>query len=442
MAKVLLINLAIIRFYDGAEEMEETYNPPLGLLYISSSLILHGHDVRILDFSKIPFSRKVLFDFVDDYMPDLIGISVYTENIDEAVKLCRGIKRKHPEIYTSFGGPEASLQPVYAIKDKNVDFVIKYEGESSMLELVEAIESKEKNIKFEQVTGIVFEKEDGTIYENKKRYDIKDLDLLAFPMRKEAEKKEYGNILNIITSRGCPGNCIYCSATALSGARYRTRDVSHTLLEMVYMLLFFGLKENIIYILDDTFTAIPERVFAFVNLKKKLKLDFRWRCESRVDVIDELMVKACAGANCIGVAFGVESGSQDILNQIHKNIQLEQAEYAVQLLYKYNIYTSLNFMLGHYCDTKDTMEMTYRFIKRMYDEYNVGIFTTYNTPFPGTWQYIHAEKIGIRVILSSYSEYSVFSPSVEGINFTIDDQVEIYNKILPMMIENDFGLKR
>jgi len=442
MAKVLLINMAIIKFYDGADELEKTYNPPLGLIYISSSLTMHGHDVKILDFSKTPFLRDTFFDCIDDYKPEVIGISVYTENVDEAFKLCRGIKKKHPEIYTSFGGPEASLEPLYAIKDKNVDFVLKYEGETAMLELVEAIESKEKNIKFEQVTGIVFKKKDGTIYENRRRRDIQDLDLLAFPMRKESEKEEYGNMLNIITSRGCPGNCIYCSATALSGARYRIRAVTHTFLEMVYMLKFFGKKENIIYILDDTFTAIPDRVFAFTNLKKKFRMDFRWRCESRVDVIDELMVKAFTETNCIGVAFGVESGSQDILDKIHKNIKLEQVEYVVKLMYQYKIYTSLNFMLGHFCDTKETMEMTYWFIKRLYDEYDVGIFTTFNTPFPGTWQSVHADKIGIRVILSSYLEYSVLTPSVEGVSFTVDNQMEIYNKILPMMIENDFGLKR
>lgn len=442
MAKVLLFNLSILRFYGGEEDVEKTYNPPMGLLYISSSLTFHGHEVKVIDYSKIPFSREHFMTTVGEYKPDLLGISVYTENVDEAVKLCRGVKKKYPEIYTSLGGPEASLEPLYSIKDKNVDFVTKHEGESAMLELVEAIESKESVIEFEQVTGIVLKRNDGTVYESKSRRDIQNLDLLAFPLRREVEKNEYGSMLNIITSRGCPGNCIYCSATALSGARYRIRGVSQTLLEMIYLLQFFEKSGNTIYVLDDTFTAIPERVFELIEMKKKLCLDFRWRCESRVDVITEPLVKALAESNCIGVAFGVESGSQEVLDKIHKNINLEQAEYAVALMYKNGIYVSLNFMLGHYCDTPETMEMTYQLIKYMYDKYNVGIFITYNTPFPGTWQYTHMEDVKLRLIISSYSEYSCLSPSIEGEFFTVEDQVSVYNKVLPIMVNNDFGLKR
>lgn len=442
MAKVLFLNLSISKFYDGENELEKTYNPPMGLLYISSSLTFHGHEVKVIDYTKIPFSREHFMTVVGKFRPALLGISVYTENVDVAVNLCRGVKKKYPEIYTSLGGPEASLEPLYAIKDKNVDFVIKHEGESALLELVEAIESRKSIVEFEQVTGIVLKRKDGTVYESRVRRDIQNLDLLAFPLRREIEKTGYGSMLNIITSRGCPGNCIYCSATALSGARYRIRGVSQTLLEMIYLLSFFRKTDNIIYILDDTFTAIPERVFGLIEMKKKLHLDFRWRCESRVDVITEPMVKALAESNCIGVAFGVESGSQEVLDKIHKNINLEQAKHVVALMYKYGIYVSLNFMLGHYCDTPETMEMTYQLVKHLYNKYNVGIFITFNTPFPGTWQHTHMEDIRLKMVLSSYSEYSCLSPSIEGEFFTVEDQVRVYNKVLPIMINNDFGLRR
>lgn len=193
--------------------------------------------------------------------------------------------------------------------------------------------------------------------------------------------------------------------------------------------------------MDDTFTAIPERVFQFIDLKKKLKLDFLWRCESRVDVVTEEMVKRLAESNCVGVAFGVESGSQEVLDKIHKGINLMHVEYVVDLMHNYDIYVSLNFMLGHYCDTVESLDMTYQFIKKMYDKYRVGIFATFNTPFPGTWQRMHMDKIGIKLLLTDYSQYSVLSPSIEGENFTVEDQLEVYQKILPIMYDNDFGLR-
>lgn len=442
MANIMLINLAIIRFYDSVEEIKNTYNPPLGLLYLKSSLVMAGHKVVIIDLSKVDLSRKELFEKIMEFNPMMVGVSVYTENVDEAFKLCKGIKKKFRNIYTVLGGPQASLEPEYTINNDYVNFVLRFEGEASMLELVEALESKQQIIQYKDISGIVLKQADGSVYSNKKRKDIKDLDLLAFPMRKEAECSEYGSMLNLITSRGCPGNCIYCSASALSGARYRVRSISHTLLEMIYLLNLFHNQLESIYILDDTFTAIPERVFEFVQLKMKLKLDFMWRCESRVDVVTEEMIHKMADSNCIGVAFGVESGSQEILNKIHKNIDLLHTEYVVDLMYKYHIYTSLNFMLGHYCDTKETMNMTYEFIRKMYDKYGVGIFTTFNTPFPGTWQRVNLEKVGLKIILSSYKEYNVLTPSVEGDTFTVDSQLEVYKKILPIMNVNDFGLKR
>ncbi len=441
MANVLLINLAIIKFYDKSDVIKETYNPPLGLLYMASTLTNCGHTVKIIDYINVKYSKMEILKEIEAFTPIILGISVYTENIEEAFKLSSSVKRKLPHIKIVLGGPQASLEPRYCINNKNIDYVLKHEGESSMLELVEALESKETIISLKDITGIVYYDESGTLIENKKRKDINDLDLLPFPLRRSDEIPQYGNIINLITSRGCPGKCVYCAATALSGAKYRVRSVGNTLLEIMYIKAIFKEHLKVIYILDDTFTGIPERVFEFLKLKKKLKTDFLWRCESRFDVVTEEMVDKLAESQCIGIAFGVESGSQDVLNQIHKNIDLNTVVNVVDILHKHKIYVSLNFMLGHFCDTVETMNSTYDFIKKMYDAYRVGIFVTYNTPFPGTWQATHMEKIGLKLQLANYSEYSAHSPSVSGRNFTISDQVEVYQKILPIIMNNDFGIR-
>jgi radical SAM superfamily enzyme YgiQ (UPF0313 family) len=260
-------------------------------------------------------------------------------------------------------------------------------------------------------------------------------------LRRKEEIKNYGCYINLITSRGCPGACIYCAATALSGAKYRVRSIENTILECTYLMAFFGEQLKALYILDDTFTAVAARVYEFIKLRDKLKLQFQWRCESRVDVMTEKMVEELAKSDCIGIAFGVESGSQEVLDKIRKRISLEKVEAVVRWMSQQHIYTSLNFMIGHFCDTPETMNKTYEFLSRMNKEYKAGIFTTFNTPFPGTWQCSNMNELGLHLIMSNYSEYSILSPSVEGRNFTVEDQVQVYQKILPLMSENDYGLR-
>lgn len=439
MANVLLINLSIVKFYDDDEKFS-TYNPPLGLLYLSSNLKLMGHDVNVIDYCRIKFSYRELISQINKINPNLVGISTYTENIDEALKLSKSIKKKFPKIKIVFGGPHVSLDPYYAISSGYVDYILKNEGESSIIELVEALDSSGQVMKEENVNGIVLNV-DNTVKENKIRKDILDLDLLPIPARELIGFNHYGNIINIITSRGCPNNCIYCAATALSGATCRVRSIENTILEIVLVQYMFKEKIRMVYILDDTFTAFQHRVFDFIKMKNLFNIDLKWRCESRVDSISEEMVEEMVKSNCVGIAFGVESGHQEVLRKIRKNITLDKVEKVVKMTFKANIYTSLNFMLGHYCDTVETMRATSDYIKYMYEKYNVGIFLTFNTPFPGTYQYNKRDELKIKLSKQSYSEYSILTPSIEGEHFSINDQLNIYRELLPIIRDNDFGLR-
>lgn len=440
MARLLLINLPILKFYSSGDSLRSTYNPPLGLLYLASNATLFGHSVKTLDLSMEHMRIVELMQFIGEYKPDAVGFSILTENVNEAFRICRGIKKKYPNIITILGGPHASLEPLYSIQNTYVDFLVVYEGESAIIELLEAIDSKGKVISRKNIRGIVYKEENNKIVRDLSRHDICDLDLQPLPKHNKEDLHKYGSIINLITSRGCPGNCIYCAATALSGARYRTRAISNTILEIVYLIDIFKDHMEVAYFQDDTFTAISDRVYEFIRIKKQLKLDFSWRCESRVDVVTEDMVKAMAESNCLGVAYGVESGSQEVLDKIHKQIELKKVEQVVKWNHENHIYTSLNFMLGHYCDTCETMDMTKKFIERMVDTYKVGVFVTYNTPFPGTRQYSQRDKLGIRLIKNDYSEYTLFTPSIEGNDFTAEDQSTVYRQLSKIIGSNNYGL--
>lgn len=421
MNRIMLINFPIQAYVQKDFSLDSGYNPSLGIISLGTWLELNGYKPIVIDLSFIKLSVKELLEKIADESPAIIGMSVYTENIDMVVATSKLIKESFPDVKIVLGGPHPSLVPEEAISSEYVDFVVRKEGEAVLLELAEAITTNQKLIKFEDIDGLVFKRE-GKIISNKLRKPISDLDILPIPKRELIGMDKYNVLVCISTSRGCPGKCIYCSATALSGATYRTRYVDNVFLEIVMLNALLKKDPLNVYIVDDTFTAFPERVIKFVELIKYYNPNIKWQCESRVDVMNEELIDQMASAKCVAIQYGIESGSQKVLDSINKGIDLEHAKKIIDYSYKKNIIPVLSFMLGHYCDTKETMQETVDFIKEMHGKYKSEIALSFNTPFPGTWQYTHQDKIGLRIKAKSYKMYSLLDPIVETDEFTINDQ--------------------
>jgi radical SAM superfamily enzyme YgiQ (UPF0313 family) len=404
------------------------YFAPLGLLSIAVFAELNGYDTSVIDMTLKQNSIAKVIERIEIEKPLLIGICAHTENIDLVLKTTKYIKTKYPYIKIAIGGPHASLEPKYCLNSKFVDFVVIKEGEATFVELLEAISSDQSAIKYSDISGIMY-RESKTLVRSKVRLPISDLDLLPLIKREfigfDVYKKR---IINMYTSRGCPAKCIYCAATALSGASYRTRDIDNVYLEILLINSSIEYKQYEMYIIDDTFTAIASRVERFTELIKKYKYQFIWRCESRIDVMNEEMLKCMAESGCINIQYGIESGSQEVLNGIRKNINLERAREIIELTYRSGITICTSFMIGHYCDNKDTMRETINMIKELYEKYDrsIEIFLSYNTPFPGTWQYTHREKLGLRIAVTDNCEFTLTDPVVETDNFTLEDQKRIF----------------
>jgi len=429
MNSLILVNLPI-QSYLQDEIGTTNYNPPLGLISIGTWLDFNGYEPHILDLSHSRWSIHRLIDYIIEINPLLIGISVYTENIGMALSTAEIIKRNCPNVLIVFGGPHPTIAPEDVISHPSVDFVIRQEGEAAMLELAEAIRSNEKLIEYGDIKGLIFKRENVTI-KNKLRGKIADLDLLPLPKRELAHFSEYGaysGVVNISTSRGCPGKCIYCSATALSGATYRTRGIENIFLEIVLLKMTLENPIAKIYIVDDTFTAIPNRVIEFIALIFQYKQNIRWHCESRIDVMNEDLIEKMAKSGCVMIQYGIESGSQDVLDKIEKGMELNKAREVIDFTYRNNIIPCLSFMVGHYCDTIETMEETHLFMKEMFHKYKAEMMLSFNTPFPGTWQYINRDKLGIRLVINDYKKFTLIDPVVETENFTLADQRNIFFK--------------
>lgn len=431
MSKVLLLNLPIQSFFQKGVLDSKKYNPPLGLIYLGTWLELNGHEPVIIDLCYEHLGKMQFLKKVQEIDPILIGISVYTENLNLAVAVAKLIKSALPNVKIALGGPHPSLMPDDGIGSDSIDFLIMNEGESIILELVEALRTNQNLIAFKDIDGLVY-KEHSNIIKNKRRKPISDLDILPIPKRELAGLGNYEEQISISTSRGCPGNCIYCSATALSGSKYRTRDIENVFMEIVLLKSMFNEKLHI-RIVDDTFTAVPGRVLKFAELIRKYKIGFAWQCESRIDVMNEEMLQQMSSSGCKAIQYGVESGSQTVLDKIRKHISLEYAQKVFDLTYKNNMLLLLSFMLGHFCDTRETMEETASFITMLYEKYVPEIAVSFNTPFPGTWQYSNREKIGLKLTTNVYKRYSLVEPIVETDQFTLNDQREVYYKLRPFI---------
>ena len=190
-----------------------------------------------------------------------------------------------------------------------------------------------------------------------------------------------------------------------------------------------GATVDKLFFIDDTFTVHKRRTKEFCNLVTTYKLPLLWSCESRIDVIDYSSIDLFAQSSCYAIQFGVESGNQDILDTIKKQINLEHLADIVGYADRYNLEIFLGFMLGHYPDTPETMQDTLDFISRMLSiNKNIRFSVSVNTPFPGTWQYEHADEIGLTIFDPDYSHYNLVTPVIKTEYFDKDVLVDYFDR--------------
>jgi radical SAM superfamily enzyme YgiQ (UPF0313 family) len=422
---------------DDMHDDNKNYNPPLGIMSIATKLEFHGYHAGIIDYCNQMKDIPALVQKVVEEEIKIVGFSVYTINVDEAIRISRYLKRNVPDCIIIFGGAHASLDTEYCCKQKSVDYVLSGEGETSFLELVEGIFSNFKVIHAEQIPGVNYIRRDIRVVSDIREH-ISDIDLLPIVKRHLVEIKRYNGMINLSTSRGCPANCIYCAGSKLGGRGYRVRNIENVILEISYIKNYIGDQINSIYFIDDTFTVVKKRVYKFLELKKKFHLYDRWRCESRVDIVDKELLTEISENGCITIHFGIESGSQDVLNKIMKKIVLIEAIEKIRLASELGIIVCCYFMLGHYCDTNETMQETCDLIKYLVKNYSIDATLHYNTPYPGTYQFQYRDELGIRMSSMNYRDFLGYMPMIETNNFTIDDQVKKRDSVFDFLNIHQF----
>jgi len=440
LVDILLINSPVnIPEVDAHARM----GPPLGLGYISAVLLENGFSVEAVDMN-VPapgtdyhkgwgFDMHQLFErlrkMIENKHPMVVGISTHTRTFPNALRIAGIAKEIDPEIITILGGPHVTFLPSEALERPEVDVVVRNEGEFTMLELMRYF--RDGFGALDKIAGISFRK-NGKVVSNPDRPLIEDLDSLPFPARHLFPLNHYRYPGNVLTARGCPGRCIFCAARAMSGGRYRMRTPENVVSELIYLYERYQLKYFVF--VDDSFTVSKDRVMKICNLIDESGLKIHWGCASRVDSVTEEVLKRMAKSGCDNINFGIESGSQAILDSIRKGITLKQVEEAVQLALKYGITPVCSFMFPHPEDTEETVKETKRLMSRLFNQ-GCHISIAITTPFPGTYLYNHAEELGITILSDNWEDFDCDTPVIATKNFSQEDIYKFKASILDWVFE-------
>ncbi|MFH1228888.1 MAG: radical SAM protein [Candidatus Aenigmatarchaeota archaeon] len=370
---------------------------PLNLAYLASAVQQDGHEVKCLDL-RIEPGMNVKEQIKDC---DIVGISSCTPSIKEAWKVAEIAKGCGKTVI--LGGPHPTAMPDESLGKDCVDIVVRNEGEETLREIC-------KGVSLSKISGISFRK-DGKIVNNPTRPYIEDLDSLPFPARKLFDLTRYHSSFHkkkimgdIMTSRGCPYNCNFCFK-AIFGRDYRMRSARNVVAEWKEMI-GMGIEE--IGIVDDNFNIDKKRTIDICSMIIEQNLKVEWGCTGgiRVDTASKESFDAMRKAGCYRVAFGVESGDQDILNKVVcKGITLDQVRSAVKLAKEAGFETTLFFVMGNITETEKTMQKTIDFAKELDPDF---VQFTIATPYPGSQLYETVKKEG-KLFVDDWEDFGSYT---------------------------------
>jgi anaerobic magnesium-protoporphyrin IX monomethyl ester cyclase len=396
--KILLINPPtwdMIRTnVPGMQQKQVGFVPPLGLLYIASYLrAFTQHKVYFLDCEAEELSYRQIGARIREAMPDILGITALSFNYLTALNVARIAKTISHNIKVVMGGPHPSIYPKETLLSPYVDYVIVGEGEKTFPELISRIGDGEYLLK-----GFLTQEP-----------HIGDLDSLPFPARELLNLDLYSSVLSthrkpftsIITSRGCPYKCTFCDRPQIwKGIRLRSAE---NVINEIEECLNLGIAEFHFY--DDTFAIDKKRILAICEGINNRDLRIYWHARTRVDTMDDELLRAMKDAGCQSIHYGIESSTPRILTLLKKNISLKKAEEIIRKTKSMGIQTLTYFILGNPTETREEIEYTINYaIKLKPDLAHFSILI----PFPATEIYNNGLRDG--VITNDYWRKFAASP--------------------------------
>ena len=405
-----------------------TSTPPLGLAYLSTYLQEKTDlevEIIVIDNDEKKFSIEHLKRFLLKINPIIIGVTVNILNQFNALRDAE-IFKQYPNVI--FGGPQSSLEPERFLIEKNF-YVVKGEGEIIFSEIVDSVLQKKSLMR---IGGVIYRNEKQVIIENPSDQLIKDLDVLPWPDLGVFDYKKYRTSINgerstiILTSRGCPFKCIYCYHQLNGGFRQRTPD------NIIEEMLFYKNRYHInaIKFFDDNFTLRRKFVELFCQQLIRQNVGMKWWCLSAAKNVDFELLTLMKKAGCVGISFGIESGSQRSLDLMGKRTSVEQNRQAILKCRKAGIQSKAYIMVGFPWETKEDILKTGQFLKDTPPDL-VQILIA--TPMPNT----QLEKMVLdagseidRAAIEGVRDFNV--ATFETANFTKAEIQELHKKVVRM----------
>jgi len=394
---------------------------PYGLLSVAAAVRKAGYDVGVVDAANSDCGIREAAAAVAGMRPDYIGISAVTVSIKNAGALAEEIKKLGCGVPVIIGGMHVSALPEATMREfSGFDIGVVGEGEETIVELLSALENKTGLYK---VKGVVLRATGGPLRTAERPF-ISDLDSIPLPAWDLAGGRDTFYRLSatshirlpaapIVTSRGCTSNCIFCSCRAMFGD-LRCFSVGYVMRMIKQLVNDYGIKDVSIY--DDSFVSRRERVREFCETILKEGLSFSWSCYSRVDHGDEELFRLMKKAGCWQISYGIESGSQRILDFIGKGVTLERIERAVNDTKKAGLRARGFFMLGHLSEDRASMRETLRLLLKLkLDDFHIA----YYNPFPGTKTALLADRYGM--VDPDWDKMNMHNPSFIPFGLTVKD---------------------
>ena len=345
--------------------------PPIGIMSLSSVLKQAGHECVMFDQAHPDTPNDVIVDRINLEQPDLVGLSfLSTTSYPYAKMLARQIRISNRTVKLAFGGVFASLNaPLVKLQCPEVDFVCRGDGEQLVLDLLANLDNPEA------VSGLTWMKDERVVH-NPNRTMERHLDQWPFPDREslkldfvESMPLDVPAVLSMErfttmqTSRGCPWPCVFCDIPIFNEGKWRARSAAHVVAELKY-LQSHGYGS--VYFVDDHFLLQPKRIEAICNGVMNEGLTIQWGIEGRVDSVAQHLFPAMAKAHCRTVMFGIESGSQRILDRLKKEQTLDEVTTAVKNAKKAGIEIVHGFFtVGNPDETVEDMQATFNFASKL-----------------------------------------------------------------------------
>ncbi len=454
--KVLLINPPQA-FYPGSDL--PAGNLPLGLMYIAAVLDKSGYKTEILDafMSDNAFRRNgetinvgMPFEQIRQEIysrkPDIVGIAgPFTCQIENSVKISMLTKQVDPSILTVVGGPHVTTVPKEFLEEAtSVDIAVMGEGEYAMLELAQYFEGKKQ---LNEILGVAYRK-DGEVKVNLPRPFNKDLDELPYPAYDLVNMEQYlspkrigyrsfrNRAISMITSRGCPFNCCFCSVHLHMGKQFRAHSASYVLNHIRYVVEKFDVKN--IFFEDDNLTFDLARFEAICDglIEQKIKIGWETPNGVRADCLNLNLLEKMKKSGCHSVFFGVESGDQQILNNvICKSLDLNRVVEVAKICKDIGLKTGAFYIIGFPGEKKENMQKTVDFALKLKRDFDVGMHLFNATPSYGTRLYEECKAKGYIPQDLSWNSFAVARqakgmPLISTEDFTSEEVKEIAAKAL------------